>query len=322
MQKSPDSPHAPALHWDDVRYFLTLARRGSLSGAARELRVEHSTVARRVDALEESLNVRLFDRLPRGWSLTAEGETLLDQAARMENEALAFSRAALGAASLQGTVRLSAPPALAGYFLTPRLGALRRQWPGVDLEIIGESRDANLARGEADLALRLSRPEAPGLNILKLAEMGYGLYATPEWKNRAPMEWEFLGYDGGLRHVPQQQWLEKIAAGRRFPLRSNDLGGLLNAAAAGLGVAALPHFLARGENQKNADALVELQSPTPAPSRTIWLTAHPDVRRSPRVRVVADALTALMAASRDLFVNRDAFVIANSADNARPAADY
>lgn len=297
VQKNTISP-APSrdLQWDDVRHFLELARQGSLSGAARRLGVEHSTVARRVEALELSLNLRLFDRLPRGWQLTPEGETLAAQARRLEDEALAFSRAALGVSALQGTVRLSAPPVVASHFLVPRLAPLRRHWPGIDLEIVGESREANLARGEADLALRLSRPNAPGLVARSLGEMGYGLYAAPGYSQRPAEEWEFLGYDESLRQVPQQQWLEAVAAGRRFILRSNDLAALYQGARAGLGVTVLPHFLGRHD-----PALAVVEGPPCPVQRELWLVMHPDVRRSPRVRAVADALAQLVQEAEALF---------------------
>lgn len=297
MQKNTDRPAADRLplQWDDVRYFLELTRVGSLSGAARKLGVEHSTVARRVEALEHALGIRLFDRLPKGWSLTAEGETLVDQAQRLDQEAQAFSRVALGVSSLQGTVRLSAPPVMAGHFLVPRLACLRDRWTHIDLEVIGESRDANLARGEADLAVRMSRPTAPGLVARAIGEMGYGLYATPACVARAPAEWTFLGYDDSLVQVPQQQWLNTVAAGRRFIFRSNDLAALLHAARMGLGIAILPHFLAA------ADAtLVPLAEPVCPIRRQIWLVMHPDVKRSPRVRVVADLLVEVVTGAQAL----------------------
>lgn len=294
MQKEATST---ALQWDDVRHFLTLAQHGSLSAAARRLRVEHSTVARRVEALEKTLGIRLFDRLPRGWILTPEGETLANQAGRMEDEALAFSRLALGVSALQGTVRLSAPPAIASHFLVPRLLPLRQDWPGIDLEIVGESRQANLARGEADLAVRLSRPSAAGLAARPLGQLGYGLYAVPDYTQRPVDAWQFLGYDDSLRQAPQQQWLDSIAAGRRFILRSNDLTVLLQGARAGFGIAALPHFLGAGD-----PALVPVPVPaTPCPTRRpIWLVMHPDVRRSPRVRAVADGLVSLFRSATGL----------------------
>jgi DNA-binding transcriptional LysR family regulator len=283
------SSESQRLQWDDIRYFLELARVGSLSGAARKLSVEHSTVARRIEALEQSLEVRLFDRLPKGWSLTPEGETLARQARRLDDEAQAFSRAAVGVSSLKGTVRISAPPVLASHLLVPRLAAMRPQWMNIDLEVIGESRDANLARGEADLAIRMSRPTAPGLVARCIGEMGYGLYAANGYADRSQAEWEFLGYDENLGQVPQQRWLNQIAGDRRFAFRSNDLAALLHAARAGLGIAALPCFLA------GHDPELCLLSDHPCSTvRQLWLVMHPDVKRSPRVRLVADLLVSLV----------------------------
>ncbi|HEV2622976.1 MAG TPA: LysR family transcriptional regulator [Frateuria sp.] len=292
MQKrtSRNSLGGHHLQWDDVRHFLELARLGSLSAAAKALGVEHSTVARRIQSLEQSLGLRLFDRLAKGWSLTREGELLTVQAQRIDDEAQAFSRAVLGASSQHGTVRLSAPPVLASHFLVPRLAAVRSQWRNIDLQVIGESRDANLVRGEADLAIRLARPTAPGLTARRIGELGYGAYAAHGYTHRPSEEWEFLGYDDSLRHVPQQHWIEQIAGNRRFVLRSNDLATLLHSARVGLGIAALPHFLAAGD-----DALTPLPTAAYPDPRPLWLVIHPDVKRSPRVRLVADVLIALMS---------------------------
>jgi len=285
------------MQWDDIRYFLTLVQAGSLSGAARQLGVEHSTVARRVEALESALGIRLFDRLPKGWLLTTEGETLVEQARRLDHEAQAFSRVALGVSSLQGTVRISAPPVMAGHFLVPRIAALRDHWLNIELEIMGQSHEVNLARGEADLAIRMSRPTAPGLVARCIGDMGYGLYAAPGYISRPEAEWEFLGYEDSLVQVPQQQWLAKVAAGRRFVFRSNDLSALLNATRAGLGVSVLPHFLAPQDQ-----GLVRLGEPECPVVRQIWLVMHPDVRRSPRVRLIADLLVRVVEASQSELV--------------------
>ena len=295
MQQGSSDRAAPVsqrLQWDDVRYFLALARLGSLSAASRSLDVEHSTVARRVEALERALGLRLFDRLPRGWTLTTEGEALVVQAKGLEDQAIAFSRAALGVASLAGTVRISAPPMTASHFLAPRLATLREAWPDIDLELIGESRDADLAHGEVDLALRLARPTAAGLAARALGRMGSGLYASPAHAVRPPQEWVFLGYDRSLGQVAQHTWLEGIADGRRFVLRSNDPAVLYQACRAGLGIALLPHFLARSDT-----ALVAVPCDNAPPPRSLWLVVHPDVRRSPRVRAVADSLAEIIAAA-------------------------
>jgi DNA-binding transcriptional LysR family regulator len=301
VQKHPArvAAHQLSLQWDDVRYFLELARIGSLSGAARRLGVDHSTVARRVQALEESLRIRLFDRLPKGWSMTAEGEVLADQAMRLEAEALSFSRLALGVASLHGTVRVSAPPMLAGYFLAPRLAAARSQWANIDLELIGEARDANLARGEADLAIRMFRPAAPGLAARHMGDLGYGLYAARDYIQRTEVDWEYLGYDDSLAQVPQEQWLNSVAGARRFIFRSNDLAALINAARGGLGIAVLPHFAAAQD-----PALIQLEAPICPVNRQIWLVMHPDVKRSPRVRLVANLLVDIVAQAQDLLSGR------------------
>ncbi|BEV70706.1 LysR family transcriptional regulator [Paludibacterium sp. THUN1379] len=297
MQKNTKNPGAEkrGLQWDDIRYFLELARTGSLSGAARRLKVEHSTVARRVEALEQSLGIRLFDRLPKAWTLTTEGETLVAQAGRLDEEAQAFSRIALGVSSLQGTVRISAPPVLAGHFLVPRLAAIRSRWQNIELEVIGESREANLARGEADLAIRMSRPTAPGLAARCIGDMGYGLYAAHGYTSRPAEAWAFLGYDDHLVQVPQQRWLAQFAGSRPFVFRSNDLAALLNAARAGLGIAVLPHFLAAGD-----EALALLVNPACPTVRQIWLAMHPDVKRSPRVRLLADLLAELVGEAQAL----------------------
>jgi len=289
VQKSTGTTEVTGLDWDDIRYFVELARQDKLSATARVLGVEHSTVARRIGMLETRLGVRLFDRLPKHWALTAEGETLLAQARRVEDEALAFARAGAGAATLRGTVRLSAPPAFASTFLVPRLGSLRTRWPGIALEIIGEIRQADLYRREADLALRMARPEQAGLAARPLAQTGYGLYAAPGWFDRPEREWEFIGYGEAMKDTPQQQWLDKFSAGRPYAFWTNDAIALLSACRAGLGIAVMPHFLGRGDPQ-----LTLHPDYTQVLSRPLWLAVHPDVRRSPRVTAVAELLAAVL----------------------------
>ncbi len=124
------------MDWDDLRFFAELARTGSLSAAARTLRVDHSTVARRIASLEGALGIRLFDRLPRGYELTPEGEHVREQVERLEEDVFALQRVAQGRGSgLSGTVRVSAPPAFASLFLSPRLGLLRQRHPDIVLEL-------------------------------------------------------------------------------------------------------------------------------------------------------------------------------------------
>lgn len=288
---------SPSLAWDDVRFFVAVAREGSLSGAARRLSVEHSTVARRVAALEARIGVRLFDRMPRSWVLTSEGEALLAPAERLESEALAFGRAATAATNMQGTVRVSAPPAFASHFLVPQLAGQADRWPGITLDVVGEVRTANLHRQEADLALRFMRPDEPGLATRKLGELSFRLYASPVWLARPEGEWRFLGYGEPLGDVPHQQRLAGIAGERPFVLRSNDLGALHQACRGGLGFAMLPSFLARADS-----GLVEVPGAGRPVLREIWSVIHPDVSRSARVRLMADLIAEVVQANAAVLV--------------------
>lgn len=284
-----------ALQWDDVRYFLALSREGSLSATARTLKVEHSTVARRVSSLEQTLKVKLFDRLARGWVLTAEGEELAKQAALLEEEMLALWRAALGNTTLSGTVRLSAPPILLNDFLVPRLQCFREKYPDIDLELIGETRGADLMRGEADIALRMIEPTSPQLVARLLCDVSYNLYATPDWLQPADAEQVFIGFDEGSRHW-QKIWLDNHVGRRRHALRTNDMRAMYHAALAGMGLALLPRFLA------DADPRLVVVPSLPEPlTCPLYLVMHSDVRRAPRIRATADFLIELFQSAAQTF---------------------
>ncbi len=295
----PLTPLPKRLQWEDVRYFLAVAQAGSLSPPPAGWDVEHSTVGRRVDALEQwPVGLRLFDpALPRGWQLNTgegEGNCWPSRLGAWRTRALAFERAAVGVTALSGSVRVSVPPSLGSAFLVPRLARAAPRWNAMTLEVIGETREINLSRREADLALRLGRPEAPGLVVRALGRIGYGLYGQADYLRRDPVDWEFVGYDDSLRRVPQQEWLGRYAGSRRFVLRTNDLLSLTAAAAAGLGVTVIPHYLARTDPSLHlADAAAA------PPERDIWLVSHPDVRRSPRVRAVAELIVELFDAEQD-----------------------
>lgn len=285
------------MNWDDLRVLLALTRSGSLSATARELGVDHSTVARRIGALETDLRVKLFDRLARGYAPTTEGEEIAELARRVEDGVLAIERHAFGqAGEIAGLVRLSAPPAFASHFLAPRLMGLRRSMPKLVVELVGDIRAVSLTRREADLAIRLNRPEDEGLVTRRLGSIGYGLYATPAYLDgHAPADWAFIGYDESLGYVPQQRWLQDVADGRPFVFRANDLVSLLAAVRADGGIAAIPHFLGRPD-----PGLVRIPAPNAPEPREMWLLVHRDLRRSPRVRAVMDALIAITATERAL----------------------
>jgi DNA-binding transcriptional LysR family regulator len=275
------------LDWNDLRHFVALAREGTLSGAARSLGVDHVTVARRVAALEAATALKLVDRRARSYALTDAGRRIAATAAPMENIAFAVERAAQAARpGISGEVSISAPPSLATALVAPRLIALRRRHPGIRIKLIGEKRAASLNRREADLALRLSRPAEPGLIARKVGYFGFALYGAPAYlRETPPQAFAFIAYDSSMENAPQQQWLKAIAGRRDIVLRTSDLENQAAAARAGVGLAALPHFLGDGDPQ-----LARYQSGDKPVNRDIWLIVHRDLRRAPAVRAVMDFL--------------------------------
>lgn len=282
--------------WDDIRLFLELAREGSLSAAARRLKVDHSTVARRVTALEKRLDLRLFDRLARGYVLTEEGEALLGTAERMETEALALQRQASGRPALQGDVRVSTSPMLASLFLAPRLADFRISHPDIRIALSGNNRVVDLSRREADIALRLTKPSESGLIARRVGAVGFGLYAGTRYLAATkPKDYGFVGYDETLGQISQQRWLEQQLRGRPIIFLCSDMTTMYHATRADMGIAVLPHFVGTTDPQ-----LRRVPVETEAPDREVWLLVHPDLRRAPRVRATMDYLVALFARDRRL----------------------
>jgi DNA-binding transcriptional LysR family regulator len=282
------------MDWDDLRLLVEVGRRGSLTGAARALGLDHTTVGRRLRRLERDLAVRLFDRVGRRADLTAEGRQVLAEAEAVEAAVLGLSRRVDGGAPMTGTVAVSAPPLVASHFLVPRLGPLRAAHPDLRIEMLGDARSVRLDRREADVAVRLVRPEQEGLVTRRLGGLGFGLYAAAAYvRDRPdPADWEVIGHDLSMDHLPQQQWLRAILPGRDPVVRANSLAAIWMAVRAGLGVAALPHFLATGGGD-----LKRLPVGGDGIIRDLWLVVHPDLRRSPRVRAVMDFLIETVAAA-------------------------
>jgi len=287
------------MDWDNLRFFLALADAGSLSRAAEKLQVDHSTVARRIDALERELGVRLVERLSRAYRLTAEGEQVRDRAKEVEADIADIARFASSVdRSPQRVVRVNGPPTFVAEFLAPRLLSLQRQHPGLRIELVGEAREVSLIRGEADLALRMERPRDKEIVARRLAVVAYGLYGSRDYLARCGEDdREYLGYDDSLDHLPQQRWLKKLAGDRVLALRANDIGTQLTAVRAGLGLAVLPCMMARKEPD-----LVSVPTRLPPLTRELWLVFHRNIGRVPAVRAVIDRITAITTEARAAFL--------------------
>jgi DNA-binding transcriptional LysR family regulator len=282
------------MNWNDLRYFIALANGGSLSAAARRLKTEHTTVSRRIAVLEADLGVRLFERNARRYRLTPEGEQIADLALRLEEQALDIQRVATGRRTgVRGAVRISAPPGFASHFLAERLSALLAYYPELEIELIAENQLISLARGEADIAIRMRRPADDAIVTRKVGDCAFGLYASRAYVSQRPKErWTFIGCEKNLDSAPQHQWLKALAAGTTLHFRTNDLVTLIEGVAGGLGVAVLPCFMADRDIR-----LVPAPMEGTPPTCPIWLLVHADLSRSARVRCVLDHLTLSIAAA-------------------------
>jgi len=268
--------------WDDLRYFLALHRHGTLAAAAREVRADPTTVSRRVSALEKGLGSKLFVRGPEGWKLTPSGARMLPAAERAEDGAHAVVR---GVQQLQdqpeGRVRLTTIGSLAQWWFQEVFGALRAAWPGIRVDLINTMRILDLARGEADIALRVGRPEESGLLARRLTTTVERPYAHRDWLARTgldPARPRLRGHDV-LLFIGDRWTDEEVVP----VLRTTSLGLLLRACLAGHGPAVLPDVLAAHRPE-----LVPLHGLGVERRRSVWMVMHPDVARIERVRCVAD----------------------------------
>jgi DNA-binding transcriptional LysR family regulator len=289
------------LDWDDLRFFLAIVRTGSLSAAARELRVAQSTVGRRLASLEGGLGTRLLHRTPEGYVPTLAGEAILGQVERVEAEALAVERTVGGRdALLEGVVRVTAVETLASHVLAPTFCALQLGNPEIGIELLANVRHMSLAMREADIAVRLTRFEQHDLIARRIGTMAYGLYASPAYLERhgvpdfaagCPGHRLVTGLDGA--EVPQiAGWLAEAAPRAVVALRTDSPEAQLQAALCGEGMACLPRL--RGDAL--GGGLRRLRPPSARAVAEIWLAVHRDNRRTPRIRLVLDAVA---AAARD-----------------------
>ncbi|MCX4163472.1 MULTISPECIES: LysR family transcriptional regulator [Paraburkholderia] len=271
--------------WENFRFFLAIAQAGSLSGAARALKVDHATVGRRLSALEEELQARLIDRLPRSCQLTALGRQVLTLATEMEVSAFAVERTVRAEQSpMTGTVTISVPPVLATNFFAKHLFEFRQLHPDIRLSMASQPQSVSLGRREADLAVRLFRPTEPGNVTRKLGRMPFALYASRHYEHVAkPESWEFIAYEAQLADMPHQKWLLAAAEDRKIVCEVSDITTQHVAARTGIGVAGLPTFI--GDEDPT---LQRLPFDGEAFFRDIWLVVHPDMRHSPLLRPVIE----------------------------------
>lgn len=292
--------------WDDLRFFLAVARSGRLTAAARRLGADHATVSRRITSLEVSLKAKLFERRPQGYGLTTHGERLLAKAESMETDALAIQSEIGGAdMALSGTVRIGAPDGFGTSFLAPRLPKLIAAYPALEVQLVAMPRLLSLSKREADVAITLAPPKEGKIVARKLADYRLGLYASRGYLSKAPelnavedlFNHSVLGYIDDLIFTPELDYLDEVARGLRAQVQSSNLVAQLRATVAGAGVCVLPAFMAQEvpELVPVLPALVSLQ-------RSFWLVVHADLKDVARVRAFVDFIVKETRAARALLM--------------------
>ena len=312
------------MQWDDLAYFVCLVEKQTLTACAEELGVQHSTVARRIDHLEQTLSVNLFDRLGKRYVLTPEGSMLYSQAVEVKKEIAVFERMAIDQNAMQGKVVISAPPVWANEVLITALTEFRQQFPDILVALSGEVGLSNLHHREADIAIRTRCPTQEDLIARIIGSTRYGFFANDEYlKCTHSDRWQLIEFQANARVLIWSQALVKQHA-YTVAFNTNDLYMACHAARKKIGIALLPEFLAHQYSELTAvDPInrVALTARTPhilaknhASSFTsdnqdsisntsipltqdypLYLVMHPDVRRSARVRAVADWLIASCA---------------------------
>jgi DNA-binding transcriptional LysR family regulator len=281
--------------WDDARHFLAVHRTGSLTAAARQLGVNQSTVGRRLVSLEERLRVRLFHRSREGFRIAPAGEKLLAHAERMEDEAIAIAREIAGQETrLTGSVRLTAPDMFGVRIVAPLLAAFHARYPEIDLELDTDNRVRNLTKREADMAVRIGETTETGVVVRRLTEFRSAIYASEKYlKARGTPRGgdfsghDFIGFSEPLECIADARWIQSHTAAARIVLRAKATSVQVQATLDGVGLAALPCYVAEPE-----PTLVRIVPPAHTSRQVICLAMHEDLRFTARIRVCADFLAA------------------------------
>jgi DNA-binding transcriptional LysR family regulator len=284
--------------WDDVRLLLVLFEARNLHDAGKRLRVDRSTVSRRLTLLEQQLGTRLFVRTRDGLQPTAMAERVRPFAERMAAEATGLKQAAQSAEDRADTVvRVATTEAIATLLVDRGLLSLREQRPGLLIELLGSNNQVDLLRGEADLAVRLSPLRHASLRVRCVARMKVGLFAAPSYverRGRPTTPAALAGHDvvlpgGELAALADARWLAR-QPGVRVTFRSNSIPTLLSAAALGLGI--VPLTAGWGDLDRRLERLQLLED---VPDRVVWLVIPPAAGTRTEVRAVADRIAAIFA---------------------------
>ena len=281
------------MNWNDLRYFLALAREGSVSGAGKVLGVEHTTVARRVTALEKQLGSRLFDRIPSGYEMTQVAENLYPHALAMEELMQVADREVFGMdTQLSGSLKLTASYDVFTRLVTPKLHRFTDRYPGIDVELLSSTSLADLASRQADIALRLS-PNPPEYLIgRKVLPLRHGIYASTKYLKKKRDSEKLILWEHE-RKAPD--WVVDHFPKARIAARVNEIMTIMESVKNHLGIARLPCYVADAE-----PTLRRLDLSLTPSTWGVWVLSHIDLRSTARVRVCREFLIEIIEEQKSL----------------------
>ncbi|HEX5212537.1 MAG TPA: LysR family transcriptional regulator [Pseudolabrys sp.] len=297
--------------WDDLRVFLEVARQGSVHAAAKRLRLDHSTVCRRVGKLESILAVKLLNRTRKGVSVRADAHELLRHIENMDVHANALADAIVrGSADASRLVRVATMEGLASQYVAKRLSALAQFDASVRLELVSIPQTVDLSRKEADVFLSFFNPRTPGLTSKRTASVAMHLYAAPAYLRRRGKpqtlaelaNHDFVGYIDELLAIDAVRWLDELVPHPRMVFHSNSILAQCNAAVGGLGIVMLPTFVAHG-----VAGLQRLFEDTSV-QRDVWLSVRTEQGHLPRIKAVTRFLTHIFEHDRAFLLGQPALL--------------
>jgi len=276
------------LGWDDYLYFYKVASLGNLKAAAEDLGVNYSSVFRRINGLEERLNVRLFERLKSGYKLTKAGEDILDRVQQVDEQMNAIQRLIQGKdVHLSGYLKISTTDTIGYYWLPPYIARFKTLYPDIIIDLDIKTRYTNLSKREADIVLPAVNTQPDYMVGKKLAPIHIRLYGTPAYFERYGKptstadfhKHHFLMPNESLSGLPANKWLKKYVHDENIVACCDKLTGLYHLARQGLGLTILPHYIGDSDS-----GMVELMNLPPECSHHVWILTHPDLRFTARIK--------------------------------------
>lgn len=281
------------MNWDRLHYFLTVAQQGTLTRAAHVLKVDATTVSRKISALEKQLGERLFERAPNGFLLSAAGRNLMPHAEAMARSAALVEGARQDENGLSGQLRLSLSEGFGSHFVAARLPKFLAANPALEVDLVASTGFLNPSRREADVAILLAQPRKGPLIARRIANYQLGLFIPadrPDWVSRAEggpisgSDLPVVGYIPDILYAPELDYLGELEPGLKASARSSSIIAQSRMIASGGGIGILPCFLAAHDpalRRVRHDFVIK---------RSFWLTVHQDIAPQPRIRAIIDWL--------------------------------